>query len=114
MKIGLLAILISIFAMNLFATDNKSNATQTKQYIIDVRTQAEYDAGHIEGAILIPYDVIKDKIAQKVSDKSAKVILYCRSGRRSGIALNDLKSLGYTNAENYGGMEAAKSKLNKK
>jgi phage shock protein E len=81
--------------------------------VIDVRTQAEYDAGHIEGAILIPHDQIKDKIKEIVKNKNKAIALYCRSGRRSGIAQGILKELGYTKVENYGSMGAAQELLKK-
>ena len=82
--------------------------------IIDVRTKAEYDNGHLKDALLIPFNVIGDKIAEKVPDKEAHIALYCRSGRRSGIALNTLKKMGYTNAENYGGLQSASKQLSVK
>ena len=90
-----------------------SKSELSKMVIIDVRTLPEWDAAHIDGAIHIPLDVITQEITKKVPDKNTPVALYCRSGRRSGIALNELVKLGYTNAENYGGMEQAKKLLGK-
>ena len=72
--------------------------------ILDVRTKEEYYAGHIKDAILLPYDVIMDKAKQKLPDKSATILIYCRSGRRSKIAAEDLVSLGYTNVYEFGGI----------
>jgi len=83
------------------------------KYVIDVRTQREWETGHIDGAILIPYDRIKEKIADYVSDKKAPIALYCRSGRRAALALDALKEIGYENVENYGGYEEAKEKLHR-
>jgi phage shock protein E len=82
--------------------------------IIDTRTQGEYDAGHIEGADLIPFNIIANKIEVKVPDKEANIALYCRSGRRSGIATKTLQKMGYKNAKNYGGLGAAAKTLQKK
>lgn len=82
--------------------------------IIDVRTQAEWDAGHLEDAILIPLDMITKEITNKVKDKNTPIALYCRSGRRSGIATTQLKEMGYTNVENYGNFNQASQTLNKK
>lgn len=76
-------------------------------YVIDVRTVEEWNAGHIEGAALVPYESIGAKIAGLVPDKDAPIALYCRSGRRSGIALDALRKLGYTNVVNYGGFAQA-------
>jgi phage shock protein E len=76
-------------------------------YVIDVRTEAEWAAGHIEGAILIPHELIGERITKVTDDKKAKIDLYCRSGRRSGIALEVLKKAGYEDVTNLGTMENA-------
>lgn len=109
--LGLIAIII-LMTMMVFAKDNKPNvAKSTKPIIIDVRTEQEFNAGNIKGSILIPYDVITKKITEIAPDKNSKIILYCRSGRRSGIAESSLKELGYKNVENYGSMQSAIEKL---
>ena len=77
---------------------------------IDVRTAEEYKAGHLEGAINIPYDEIEQKIEAVSADKTADIQLYCRSGRRSGIALESLRSLGYSKVTNAGAYEQLKQK----
>ena len=83
----------------------------TGALIIDVRTQPEYDAGHIKGAILIPYDVIARQIADHTTDKQQQIVVYCRSGRRSGIAQRQLREMGYEHVENAGGLSAARRRL---
>lgn len=80
----------------------------TKPVWIDVRTQAEYDAGHLASAILIPYDVISKKITGVIKNKNQLINLYCRSGRRSEIALKTLEQLGYNNVQNLGAYEELK------
>lgn len=60
--------------------------------IVDVRTEDEYSELHIKDAINIPYDEIDESIAL---DKNKTILVYCQSGRRSNIAYNSLKSLGY-------------------
>lgn len=60
--------------------------------IVDVRTKEEYDTGHVNGALNIPYDEIDEKVDL---DKEKTIIVYCRSGRRSSIAYETLKKLGY-------------------
>jgi phage shock protein E len=84
-----------------------------KEVVIDVRTEQEFQAGHIQGALLIPHDQIAQKIANAKISKDDHVVLYCRSGRRSGMALDTLKGLGFSNVENYGSLEQAQKRLQK-
>jgi rhodanese-related sulfurtransferase len=78
--------------------------TQTGYVILDTRTQEEYDEGHIPGAILIPYDEILQKAETVLTDKNQLILVYCRSGRRSKLAAEDLVKLGYTNIKEFGGI----------
>lgn len=87
--------------------------TWAKDVVIDVRTPQEYAAGHIEGAVNIEYTDIAKEIAKTGATKDDKVILYCQSGRRSGIALETLKTLGFSKAENAGGIAQARKTLQK-
>ncbi len=77
--------------------------------IIDVRTDEEFDSGHLQGAINIPYQIIGEHIADLNSSKNQEIILYCRSGRRAEIAKTTLLDLGYTNVNNAGGYEEIKA-----
>jgi len=72
--------------------------------ILDVRTEEEFRQGHIEGAILIPdYDL--DKLAgEKLPDKDATILIYCRSGNRSKLASHFLIGMGYQNVYDFGGI----------
>ena len=72
--------------------------------IIDARTQSEYDEGHITGAILIPEYEIADRAEKELPDKNQLILVYCRSGRRSKIAAEELVKLGYTNVKEFGGI----------
>ena len=72
--------------------------------IIDARTQEEYDQGHIPGAILIPEYEIADRAEKELPDKDQLILVYCRSGRRSKIAAEELVKLGYTNVKEFGGI----------
>ena len=72
--------------------------------ILDVRTQEEYDAGHIAGAILIPNETIVDKQPELLPDLNAEILVYCRSGNRSAQAANKLIAIGYTNVVDFGGI----------
>jgi phage shock protein E len=82
--------------------------------IIDVRTEKEYKLGHLKNAINIPYTEIKEKIKEYVWDKEEKIILYCQSGRRAGIAEKILKEMGYKNVINAGAYEKLKKKEEEK
>ena len=81
--------------------------------LLDVRQADEFNAGHIKGAVLVPHDTISEKIGAVVPDKDTPVYVYCRSGRRSAIAVEAMKQLGYTNLTDLGGMDEAKSYLEK-
>ena len=78
-------------------------------YLVDVRTEAEYNAGAIPTAINIPFDVIADNLPTE--DRSARIIVYCRSGNRSGIAEDTLEELGFTNVMDFGGVGNWKGQL---
>ena len=72
--------------------------------ILDVRTQEEYDAGHIPGAILVPNETIVDKQPELLPDLDAEILVYCRSGNRSAQAAKKLIAIGYTNVIDFGGI----------
>ena len=77
-----------------------------EEYILlDVRTQEEYDAGHIKGSILIPYTEIETQAPDELPDKDADILVYCRSGRRSAIAAQALADMGYTHVLDMGGIQ---------
>ena len=82
-----------------------------KPLIIDVRTQEEWDAGHLDAAVLIPLAVIAERIGEVAPDKTHKIHLHCRSGGRSGQAKTILEGLGYNNVENVGGFDDAKQRF---
>ena len=72
---------------------------------IDVRTPTEYENGHLPGAHNINFARIGVRIAEITTDTNALVMLYCRSGRRSGLAKQTLEQLGYLNVVNGGGLD---------
>jgi phage shock protein E len=76
--------------------------------LVDVRTQAEFDEGHLAGARHIPYDEITSRLGELPGDRNEAIVLYCRSGRRSGIAKQSLEQLGFSRVINGGGYEALK------
>lgn len=78
--------------------------TETDYVILDVRTQEEYDQGHIPGAIVIPDTEIRARAEEVLTDKDQMILVYCRSGRRSKNAAQILVELGYTNIQEFGGI----------
>lgn len=71
---------------------------------VDVRTPQEYAAGHVEGAINIPHTEIERRADELEPYRGRPIVLYCRSGRRSGIAYDILQEQGFENLENGGGL----------
>ena len=91
--------------MNITAEEAKQIIDSEEGYIIlDVRTQEEYDQGHIPGAIVISHEEIAEKAEEVLTDKEQLILAYCRSGRRSKIAAEALVELGYTNIKEFGGI----------
>ena len=79
--------------------------------LIDVRAADEYAEGHLEGAINIPYDVIVNPgvtAMDNIIPDETPIIVYCKSGNRSGQAYNSLKVAGYKNIYDLGAMSNCK------
>ncbi|MCA9129146.1 MAG: hypothetical protein KDB22_18790 [Planctomycetales bacterium] len=104
------------------STETESVSTETEEgsqtasgeaspIIIDVRSKAEWDGGHLEQAVNIPHTSIADRIGELTSDKDAQIILYCAAGGRAGTAKAKLEELGFTNVENAGGYEDVKQRF---
>jgi len=64
--------------------------------ILDVRSPEEYAEGHIPGAINVPYDQIAANLDSLESFQTAEIVVYCRTGRRAGVAENVLREAGFT------------------
>lgn len=72
--------------------------------VVDVRTQEEYDQGHLRASVLVPLDDLAALAPEKLPEKDAVLFLYCRSGRRSALAAQQLVSMGYTQVYDLGGI----------
>lgn len=77
---------------------------QDHAIILDVRTKAEYEEGHIPNAVLLTDTEIKSKAEELLPDKQSTILVYCRSGRRSAEAAKELVQMGYTNVYDFGGI----------
>ena len=89
---------------NITAEEAKELMDNEDVIIVDVRRQDEYDAGHIEDAVLIPNETIENEAPEVIEDRDAKILVYCRSGRRSKEASQKLLELGYTEVYDFGGI----------
>ena len=110
---GLLMLGQSVSANQTMTTQELQSKLNAKEnfMLLDVRTQEEYNAGYIAGAILLPYDEINAKATIVLPDKEKEIVLYCRSGRRSAIAKKSLLDLGYQKVVDFGGVKRWEGEL---
>lgn len=85
-------------------------AAEPGAVLLDVRTPAEYDGGHIEGSRNIPLQCIESAV-NLISDKNTPLYVYCHSGARSRSATRVLQSLGYRDVTDLGGMVSYRGKV---
>ena len=110
-------ILTVVLGLSLFGCSSKANYHQidgqsaldmmnneTDYIIIDVRTESEYQQGHIKNAINIPNESIDESVSEILTDKDQLLLVYCRSGNRSKKASEKLAKLGYSNIYEFGGI----------
>lgn len=76
-----------------------------KIIILDVRTEEEFNEKRIPNSILVPVEGIDKDAPSKLTDKNATIFVYCRSGRRSAIAVEVLTLMGYTKVYDLGGID---------
>ena len=112
---GVLFTFAMVFAVACYSATTETGDTITTEIlaaiehealIVDVRTPEEFADGHYPGAINIPHETILDGLNQLGVTADTAVILYCRSGNRSGQAEQVLQEKGFTEARNAGGLEA--------
>ena len=91
--------------INVYTAYSMINDTETYPdlIILDVRTQSEYDAGHINGSILIPNTELESRIDEVQMYKDTEIIVYCRTGARSLAAVNILIAHNFTKVYNMEG-----------
>lgn len=78
--------------------------------LLDVRTADEYRQGHIEGSLNIPLQSIQT-VKNRIPALDKPIYIHCLSGSRSAQAASELKSMGYTNVTNIGGISAYHGKV---
>ena len=81
----------------------------TEPLWIDVRSPEEYAAGHLEGAVNIPFNEIAPRIGEVTSDKQQPIRLYCAVGVRAQMAKFSLEAQGFEQVTNEGGFEAVQA-----
>jgi phage shock protein E len=89
----------------------KEAVKESETVFVDVRTKAEFNSGHIPGAKNIPLDELMGRL-DELDGISGPLVLYCRSGNRSGMALHMLREAGWDNLYNGGGIDDVKYLLN--
>ena len=80
--------------------------TEQNYILLDVRSDMEYSAGHIPGAVLLPNETIGSDPIPQLPNKDQLIMVYCRSGNRSKQAAEKLVRLGYTNVVEIGGIHS--------
>ena len=98
--------------------ENHTEATPTQtstapqkvdyQVVLDVRTDQEFNSGHLDDALHIPVQVLETRLSELPEDKNTTIMVYCRSGSRSAAAKQILEKAGYTAVTNGGGYSALK------
>lgn len=112
---GVTVLLAAVFLLPLKSSAYKQASQETatgmmakndEHIIVDVRSQEEYDAGHIPGAVLIPNETIGTKRPELLPDLDQIILLYCGEGNRSKEAARKLLEMGYKNVFDFGGINS--------
>ena len=102
---------IVLFAINGCCSIESKISMEKNAVLLDVRTPEEHKSGYLEGAELLPLAELENKIVKQVPAKNTPIYIYCRSGRRAGTAVEKLRTMGYTDLHNLGGLKDAQEKL---
>lgn len=90
--------------MEISQKEAKEKMEQGGVVVLDVRTEEEYQKGHIPKAILLPNESIENQAEAVLEDKDKTILVYCRSGIRSKQAVSRLSNMGYSNVYDFGGI----------
>ncbi|MFO0554852.1 MAG: rhodanese-like domain-containing protein [Polyangiaceae bacterium] len=106
----ILVVLLAFVAWSLFrafagkiAPDKARSLVKAGARLVDVRTKAEHDAGHIPGSLHIPLGELPQR-TKELGDKKKPVVVYCASGMRSASAAGMLKKSGFAEVYDLGAM----------
>jgi len=103
------------FLSNLFGSSRNENlATLVKEgaFLVDVRTPNEFGSGHVIGSVNIPLDQVANQLSKFNNKKH--IVVFCRSGNRSGLAKSILEQNGFSNVTNGGTWQAINTIITKK
>jgi phage shock protein E len=109
--VGILAVVV--IAIMVWKRMSQVSAEAARKYlgqgalVVDVRSPGEFRGGHLPAAVNIPLDELREAMPRQVADKSRVLLLHCLSGTRSGIAVGQLKRMGYTKVFNLGSLHRA-------
>ncbi len=110
----IIVIITVVKNLRLARPDELENILNNKKYkLIDVRTIQEYGSGHVKNAKNIPLHELLQRIEKFAPNKETPLLLYCRSGSRSGHAKKILDTNGYKNVFNLGSLHRATEIMNK-
>ena len=100
--IALLVVLMVMKRRGQIAAPKAEELLRAGAMLVDVRSPAEFQGGHLKGAVNVPLDDVEQRIPKLVTDKGRVILLHCQSGMRSGMAQRKLRALGYVEAWNLG------------
>jgi phage shock protein E len=110
--LAIAVVLIALFVLKRASFVSANTARQLLQQgalVVDVRSAGEFNSGHVPGALNIELGNLKSEALRRFPDKNQVLLLHCLSGGRSGIARQQLKSLGYANVYNLGSYTRAEA-----
>jgi phage shock protein E len=81
---------------------------QSGGMVVDVRTEEEHRADPVAGSVNLPLEGVVAAVSKRFPSKDTPLLLHCRSGARSDVALRRLTAVGYRNVHNLGGLEKAR------
>jgi rhodanese-related sulfurtransferase len=102
-----MALMVSMLFTTAACATTEAVDMGTVTSVIDVRSPEEYNAGHLEGALLIPVEVGDFVGSISELDREGNYIIYCRTGRRAEAAIQQMTALGFKNMTNLGSLENA-------